>query len=80
MILVTVVGLNYVYFSYLEDTLTLIYFSLFLYIPFIFLIAKNVKAADRADFEYIGNVLKVIMLFGVLYALVARHIIQTQVI
>lgn len=80
LILVTVVGLNYVYFSYLEDTLTLIYFSLFLYIPFIFLIAKNVKAADRADFEYIGNVLKVIMLFGVLYALVARHIIQTQVI
>jgi len=80
LILVTLVGLNFVYFSYLEDTLTLIYFSLFLYIPFIFLIAKNVKAADRADFEYIGNVLKVIMLFGVLYALVARHIIQTQVI
>ncbi len=80
LILITIAGLNYMYFSHLEDTLTLIYFSLFLYIPFIFLIAKNVKATGRVDFEYIGNVLKVIMLFGVLYALVARHIIQTQVI
>ncbi|MGM0531547.1 MAG: geranylgeranylglycerol-phosphate geranylgeranyltransferase [Bacteroidota bacterium] len=80
LILITLTGLNYVYFSYLQDTITLIYFSLFLYLPFIFLIVKNVKSTDRADFKLVGNVLKVIMLFGVLYALVARYIIQTRVI
>jgi 4-hydroxybenzoate polyprenyltransferase len=77
---ITLIGLNYVYFSYLEDTVTLIYFSLFLYLPFIFLIAKNVKATKRAEFGFVGNLLKLIMLFGVLYALVARYIIQTQVV
>lgn len=80
LILITLAGLNYVFFSFLEDTITLIYFSLFLYLPFVFLIVKNVKATERVDFEFIGNVLKVIMLFGILYALVARYIIQTQVI
>lgn len=80
LILITLTGLNYVYFSYLQDTITLIYFSLFLYLPFIFLIVKNVKSTDRADFKLVGNILKVIMLFGVLYALVARYIIQTRVI
>ena len=80
LILSTLAGLNYLYFSYLEDTITLIYFSLFLYLPFIFLAVKNIKATDRVDFKFIGNVLKVIMLFGVLYALVARYIIQTRII
>ncbi|MCF8336267.1 MAG: geranylgeranylglycerol-phosphate geranylgeranyltransferase [Bacteroidales bacterium] len=80
LVLITLAGLNYVYFRYLEDIVTLIYFSLFLYLPFIFLIVKNIKATDRLYFAFIGNVLKVIMLFGVLYALMARYIIQTQVI
>ncbi|MFW6101410.1 MAG: geranylgeranylglycerol-phosphate geranylgeranyltransferase [Bacteroidota bacterium] len=80
LILIALAGLNYLYFSYLQDTVTLIYFSLFLYLPFIYLVFKNVQASDKADFEFIGTVLKVIMLFGVLYALVARYIIQTHVI
>jgi len=80
LIIITLAGLNYLYFKYLQDTVTLLYFSLFLYLPFIFLVLKNMKARSREDFRYVGNFLKVIMLFGVLYALVARYIIQTHVI
>ena len=80
LIIITLAGLNYLYFKYLQDTVTLIYFSLFLYLPFIFLVTKNMKARSREDFRYVGNFLKVVMLLGVLYALVARYIIQTHVI
>ena len=80
LLLVTIVALAYVYLQYLRDTITLIYFSVFLFLPFIFLIFKIYVAKSKTDFRKIGNILKVTMLFGILYALVARYIIQTQVL
>jgi 4-hydroxybenzoate polyprenyltransferase len=76
---ITLIGLGYAYFGHLGDAITLVYFLLFLFVPFIFLIVKIIKADKKEDFRLISNILKVIMLVGVLYALVARHIIQTQI-
>jgi 4-hydroxybenzoate polyprenyltransferase len=80
LIVITLIGLGYVYFSHLSDTVTFLYFLLFLFIPFIFLIVKNIKAYKKEDFRLISHVLKGIMLVGVLYALVARYIIQTHIL
>jgi len=80
LIFVTLIGLGYVYFSHLSDTVTFIYFLLFLFIPFIFLVIKNIKAYKKEDFRLISHILKGIMLVGVLYALVARYIIQTHIL
>jgi len=74
----TLAGLVYAWFEFLGDAISLIYFSLFLWLPLLFLIFKTIKANKKEDFRLISHVLKVVMLLGVLYALVARYIIQTQ--
>lgn len=77
---ITLGSLNYIYFQYLEDSTTIIYFSLFLYLPFLFLIARLIYAKTKKQFRNIGNILKIIMLLGILYSLVVRYIVQNQVI
>jgi len=76
----TLGGLIYAWFEYLGDAISLIYFSLFLWLPLLFLIFKTIKADKKEDFRLISHIMKVIMLLGVFYALVARYIIQTQLV
>ena len=79
-IIITLFLLLFVYFRFLADPITLIYFSLFLFLPFLFLSFKTMKAKNKSDYHLIGNGLKIIMLAGVIYAFVARFIIQTQIL
>ena len=80
LVIITLVLLFYVYFRFLGDPITLIYFSLFLFLPFLFLSFKTMKAENKSDYHLIGNGLKIIMLAGIIYAFVARFIIQTQIL
>ncbi len=80
LMLITVGLLVFAYIQYLGDTLTLVYFLLFLILPFLFLAFKTYYAENKKDFRLIGDILKIIMLFGILYALIARYIIQTQIV
>jgi len=80
LIIITLFLLLFVYFRFLADPITLIYFSLFLFLPFLFLSFKTMKAKNKSDYHLVGNGLKIIMLAGVIYAFVARFIIQTQIL
>ncbi len=80
LIVITLSSLAFVYFRYLNDQITLIYFSLFLFLPFLFLVYKTMKANSKSDYRLVGNGLKIIMLTGIIYAFVARFIIQTQIL
>lgn len=80
LIIITLSLLAFVYFRYLGDQITLIYFSLFLFLPFLFLVYKIMKANSKSDYRLVGNGLKIIMLTGIIYAFVARLIIQTQIL
>jgi 4-hydroxybenzoate polyprenyltransferase len=80
LIIITLCLLTFVHFEYLKDKITLIYFFLFLFLPFLFLIFKTMKANNKKDYRLIGNGLKIIMLTGIIYAFVARFIIQTQLL
>ena len=73
-------ALIYLYFTFLNDPITIIYFSLFLYLPFLFLIGKLIKAKTKKQFKDIGNILKIIMLLGILYSVIVRYVIQNQVL
>ncbi len=80
LIIITLFLLLFVYIRFLADPITLIYFSLFLFLPFLFLSFKTMKAKNKPDYHLIGNGLKIIMLAGIVYAFVARFIIQTQIL
>jgi 4-hydroxybenzoate polyprenyltransferase len=77
---VTIGLLVFVYFRFLGDTITLVYFSVFLVLPLLFLMYKIIVAKTKADFRLTGILLKFIMLFGILYAFIARYIILNQVL
>lgn len=78
--LIVIGTLNYLYFTFLNDQITFIYFSLFLYLPFLFLIGKLIKAKTKKQFKDSGNILKIIMLLGILYSVIVRYVIQNQVL
>ncbi len=74
-ILVTLFSLLYLYFRFLKDSYTLIYFILFLIIPLILLVYKVIVADNKKDYHRASNLSKLIMLAGILYALLANYII-----
>lgn len=71
----TLASLLYLYFKFLNDTLTLIYFTFFLIIPLAVLVYKLIKANKKKDYRWASNLSKLIMLAGIFYALVANYII-----
>lgn len=74
-ILTTLFSLLYINFRFLNDSITLIYFIVFLIIPLVFLVYKIIVAEDKKDYHRASNLSKLIMLAGIFYALVANYII-----
>ncbi|HKL07519.1 MAG TPA: geranylgeranylglycerol-phosphate geranylgeranyltransferase [Bacteroidales bacterium] len=74
-ILLTQFSLLYVYFRFLKDTFTLVYFGVFLIVPLLMLLYKLLTAKKKMDYHLASNLSKVIMLAGILYALVANYLI-----
>lgn len=72
----TLVFLGYFFLVHLTDWISLVYFILFLALPFILLIWKTVTASGPKDYHFISQLSKIIMLLGLLYAPVAHYIIS----
>jgi 4-hydroxybenzoate polyprenyltransferase len=78
-ILLTQFSLLYVYFRFLKDTLTLVYFGVFLIVPLLMLLYKLFTAKKKKDYHLASNLSKAIMLAGILYALVANYLILQHI-
>ncbi len=63
------------FFVFLNDWISLIFFGLFLVIPIIILIYQLYRVTQETDMKRISYLLKLIMFFGLLYAPVAYFII-----
>jgi len=74
-ILTTLFSIVYLYFRFLNDPITLVYFIVFLIIPLVLLIYKLIKAEHKKDYQSASNLSKLIMLAGIFYSLVANYII-----
>ena len=74
-ILTTLFSILYLYFRFLNDLITLVYFIVFLIIPLVFLVYRLIIAKDKKDYQRASNLSKLIMLAGIFYSLVANYII-----
>jgi 4-hydroxybenzoate polyprenyltransferase len=73
--LITITALVYIFIMYLMSSkLTLWYLIIAQLLPFIFLIIKVITAKNKKDYSLASLLMKFIMLFGVLYSLVAGYI------
>jgi 4-hydroxybenzoate polyprenyltransferase len=75
--LVTMAILYLVCLKYLNDKITLAYVSLLIAIPFIVLIYRVMTAKEKRHFHRASSLMKMIMLAGILYSLVAGGIITS---
>ena len=74
-LLTTLFSIVYTYFRFLNDIITLAYFTLFLIFPLLFLLYKIIVAENKKDYHKASNLSKIIMLAGIFYALIANYII-----
>lgn len=63
------------WYRFLADNTTLIYILFLIGIPLVITVYKTIRAHDRDQFISAGNWNKITSVAGILYALVARHII-----
>jgi len=75
--LITVALLYFIWAIFLHDTITLIYITLLLTIPFVAVIYKVLTGKDKDQFHLASRLMKLIMVAGILYSLVAGAIITS---
>lgn len=73
----TLVLLYLICFNYLNDKITLAYVSLLVAIPFIIVMYRVVTGKEKIHFHRASSLMKLIMLAGILYSLVAGGIISS---
>lgn len=76
LIIITIVALIMVYQLYIHDFITLLYISAFIILPLAVAAILTVRADEAKDYHRVSTILKIAMLTGVLYSVLARQIIQ----
>lgn len=75
--LFTVAALYIVWFRYLTDRITLAYITVLLVVPFALVIYRVLTGKQQHHFHNASRLMKLIMFFGIIYALVAGAIITS---
>jgi len=71
-------GLMWVYFMFIPDVSTLVYLSIALVLPTLYLIFRLTMSQIKKDYHLCSLLTKGIMLSGILYSVLAGYIIQTK--
>ena len=71
-------GLMWVYFMFIPDVSTLVYLSITLVLPTLYLIFRLTMSQIKKDYHLCSLLTKGIMLSGILYSVLAGYIIQTK--
>ena len=75
LILITIILLFLIWNFYIRDKITLLYLSLTIVLPLLIVIYQVVKSREKQLLHKAGNLIKLVMLMGILYSLVVKVII-----
>ena len=76
LIIITIAALYLVWHSFINDKITLIYLSVAVVIPMLFVIFRIVRSRGRKELHTASGIIKLIMIAGVLYSVVVKAIIS----
>lgn len=76
LICITIAALLFVYFSFLDDPITIWYFIVALILPMLYLIFRLIRAKEKKDYTFSSLLTKIIMLAGLVYSLVVYYTIS----
>ncbi len=75
---ITLVAIILLYIKFLNDLLSLLYFSVFLIAPLCFILFQVYRAKERKDYSLISLLLKMVMMSGLAYALLVNIILKNK--
>jgi 4-hydroxybenzoate polyprenyltransferase len=77
LILMTIMSVSYLLFFYLKDTISLIYIPVFVIIPLLILAIGIFRAGSKQQYHLLSQLIKMVMLTGLLYCPLVSYIIFT---
>jgi 4-hydroxybenzoate polyprenyltransferase len=75
LIFITIGLLYLTWYFFINDTITLIYLSVLVVLPLLFVIYKVVISSDRKQLHSASSIMKIVMLTGILYSVVVKVIV-----
>ncbi|MCU0379344.1 MAG: geranylgeranylglycerol-phosphate geranylgeranyltransferase, partial [Bacteroidales bacterium] len=75
--LLTLLALYIIWFRYLNDKITLLLITLLIALPFVFVIYYVLAGREKHSLHVASRMMKIIMLFGIFYSLVAGALITS---
>ncbi|MBO7496736.1 MAG: geranylgeranylglycerol-phosphate geranylgeranyltransferase [Salinivirgaceae bacterium] len=76
LIAATIAAMLAVYNIWLHESLTLIYICVFIIVPLVVAAVMTITASEVKHYHRISSLMKIVMLAGVLYSVLARQIIE----
>ena len=75
LVVITIALLYLTWYLFINDIITLIYLSVAITLPLVYVIFKVVISTDRKQLHSASSIMKVVMLTGILYSLVVKVIL-----
>lgn len=80
LIIITVVSLYLVRHFFIKDRITLIYLSVTIVVPLLYVIYKLLISTDKKQLHSASSVMKIVMLAGILYSVLVKAIITWNLV
>lgn len=77
---ITILLLYFVWYSYLNDRITLIYLTATIVLPHLYVLYQLFRSRSRRELHSASNLMKIIMFAGILYSLVVKAILTWNLI
>jgi hypothetical protein len=69
-----------VWHFFVNDTITLIYVTVMIVLPLLFVIFKLIKSREKKQLHSASRIMKIVMLTGLLYSVVVKVLIVAKVL
>ena len=80
LIILTIIMLYLVWHLFVNDTITLIYVTVMIVLPLLFVIFKLIKSRGKKQLHSASRIMKIVMLTGLLYSVVVKVLIVEKVL
>jgi 4-hydroxybenzoate polyprenyltransferase len=80
LVVITLIMLFVVWHSYLHDQITLIYISITVVLPMLYVIYQLITSSDKLQLHNASRLMKIIQLAGVLYSVIVKVILDNNLI
>ena len=80
LIILTIIMLYLVWHFFVNDTITLIYVTVMIVLPLLFVIFKLIKSRGKKQLHSASRIMKIVMLTGLLYSVVVKVLIVEKVL